>query len=232
MKKNLLKVSLLTISLSIMGISAFAQPASAPTPTYPADDVMAVFCGGNTYARHNWWNPGKWGSSVVWSTYIYNDNAGPLKLDNFGWMGVEFVGAGGSWNVSAMDYLHIDIWTTNVTDFGLEIGGGTLWDCTPLKTGEWNSFDIPITELLGGTLSLTNVEIMKFAAETSIPGTVYLDNIYFYKGISSGISKLAANDGLTITGYYSILGAKLPAAPASGVFLVKYSNGKTVKFVK
>jgi len=41
-----------------------------------------------------------------------------------------------------------------------------------------------------------------------------------------------AADGSTVVGYFSILGAKLSQEPASGLFLVKYSNGKTVKVVK
>jgi len=49
--------------------------------------------------------------------------------------------------------------------------------------------------------------------------------------IEDGIYDLAA-DGSTVTGYYSILGAKLSAEPANGVFIVKYSNGKAVKVVK
>ncbi|MDR0874013.1 MAG: hypothetical protein LBN27_11205 [Prevotellaceae bacterium] len=47
----------------------------------------------------------------------------------------------------------------------------------------------------------------------------------------TGIYDTAA-DGATVTGYYSILGAKLSQEPASGVFIVKYSNGKSVKVVK
>ena len=46
-----------------------------------------------------------------------------------------------------------------------------------------------------------------------------------------GINDLAA-DGSAVTGYFSILGAKLSEEPASGVFIVKYANGTAVKVVK
>ncbi len=39
-------------------------------------------------------------------------------------------------------------------------------------------------------------------------------------------------DDATVAGYYSIMGAKLSAEPASGVFIVKYANGKAIKVVK
>ena len=43
---------------------------------------------------------------------------------------------------------------------------------------------------------------------------------------------IAAEQEADIVGYYSILGAQLAGEPASGIYLVKFSNGKTVKLVK
>ena len=46
-----------------------------------------------------------------------------------------------------------------------------------------------------------------------------------------GIGDVIAN-GKTIVGYYSILGVKLNDAPASGIFIEKYSDGTSAKIVK
>ncbi|MDR0871882.1 MAG: hypothetical protein LBN27_00240 [Prevotellaceae bacterium] len=52
-------------------------------------------------------------------------------------------------------------------------------------------------------------------------------------GTTVGIADVIADEaGAEVVGYYSILGAKLPGEPASGIYLVKLSNGKTVKLVK
>ena len=59
----------------------------------------------------------------------------------------------------------------------------------------------------------------------------YAGSIPFTAAPVLGINDLAADDS-AVTGYYSILGAKLSAEPASGIFIVKYANGKAVKVVK
>jgi len=47
----------------------------------------------------------------------------------------------------------------------------------------------------------------------------------------SGIYDVA-DDGAVAVAYYNLLGQKLNEEPASGMFIVKYSNGKTVKVLK
>ena len=54
-----------------------------------------------------------------------------------------------------------------------------------------------------------------------------------WQGINVGIADVIADEqGADVVGYFSILGAKLPGEPASGIYLVKLSNGKTLKLVK
>ena len=49
----------------------------------------------------------------------------------------------------------------------------------------------------------------------------------------NGFADAIANEqNAEVVGFYSILGAKLAGEPASGIYLVKFSNGKTVKLVK
>ena len=47
----------------------------------------------------------------------------------------------------------------------------------------------------------------------------------------TGINDVATGSA-TIIAYYSILGQKLPKEPESGVYIIMYNNGKTVKIVK
>jgi uncharacterized repeat protein (TIGR02543 family) len=48
---------------------------------------------------------------------------------------------------------------------------------------------------------------------------------------TTGIGDVLA-DGRTITGYYSIMGVKLPDEPARGVYIVTYDNGTAEKRIK
>lgn len=46
----------------------------------------------------------------------------------------------------------------------------------------------------------------------------------------TGINEVS--ETITITGYYSITGKKLDTAPGSGIYIIKYDNGKAEKVVK
>ena len=51
-------------------------------------------------------------------------------------------------------------------------------------------------------------------------------------GTTVGIAETAAIVDAVPVAYYSILGAQLSAEPASGIYIIKYSDGKSVKVVK
>jgi len=55
--------------------------------------------------------------------------------------------------------------------------------------------------------------------------------VTFNGSLATGIYNTAA-DGSKAVAYYSITGKKLATEPANGMFIVKYSNGKSVKVVK
>jgi len=50
---------------------------------------------------------------------------------------------------------------------------------------------------------------------------------------ATGIADVfAAEEGAEIVGYYNLVGQKLANEPAKGIFIVKFSNGKTIKMAK
>ena len=154
------------------------QPTTAaPTPTAAAENVISVFS--DAYTTASWYNMEDWGQTTTHST-IKIAGVNTLKLETFNYQGFTFAGAGGNLDVSGMDYLHIDVWTPNLTSFKITIGGATV-TCTPVNIDQWNSYDIPIADLAGG--DLTSVAIMEVYGTAAVPAesTAYLENIYFYK---------------------------------------------------
>ena len=228
----------------------------APTPTIPAANVMSMFS--SAYTTYNWFNPGtSWGSATQVST-VSIQGTPTWMFSKFDYQGFEFVGAGGTWDVSGMNHLHLDVWSPNLTNIQVNIGGAD-YTCTPLTPSEWNSFDIPITALVGSTtLDLTDIQIIKFTADgpSTAENLAYLDNVYFYTDMTSipnisagnavvvgGQSSISATfDGAATVAVYSVQGVLIKKTNAqsafeignlpSGIYLVKINNSVYKAVVK
>ena len=150
---------------------------SAPTPTKAIADVISVY--GNVYHSSNIFtdlNP-QWGQGTQVSEYAVSLEDNILKYANLNYQGMLLA----TTDVSSMEYLHLDFYTIDATalDFYL-IGGGTeilynLVGSSEFELGKWVSVDIPLTHFAGVDLSAL------IQTKTVGNGTVYLDNIYFWK---------------------------------------------------
>jgi len=147
----------------------------APTPTLPQSEVISVFSDAYTNIPGTNLNPG-WGQSTVFELVaIQGDTV--MKYGNLNYQGIEL---GSSQNLTAagMQYLHLDFWTPNSTDFGVFlISPGPVEArvslVPPGGLETWVSRDIPLTDFTG--VDLSDVFQMKFDGN----GTIYVDNIYF-----------------------------------------------------
>jgi len=106
-------------------------------------------------------------------------------------------------DASAMEYFHFDVWSTNVTTFktkfvdfnGTGYNGGSdniefEVENTITEEGKWMSFDIPLTDFEGVPFSDINQMVI-----SAVPvGTVFLDNMYFWKEPSVTVSALLHDD--------------------------------------
>ena len=104
-------------------------------------------------------------------------------------------------DVSGMDHFHLDIWTPddssnfqvklqdagadgkNVT-FTAGIATLTASSTPPLATGSWLSYDLSLSSAFPGLTTFKNMGTIVLQAPNG--GTVYVDNLYFYKGSASG----------------------------------------------
>ena len=174
--------------------TATEPTAAAPTPpARDASDVISIFSDAYSNISGINLNP-DWGQTTqVSEVDIGGDNT--LRYANFNYQGTDF--SGNAQDVSGMQYFHVDMWTADATDVQVTPINGSgspaefLVGLTPITAGQWVSYDIPLTDFTASGMSLDQVIQMKFDGQAgTTPSNIYLDNIYFYKGSSSGSTSI------------------------------------------
>ena len=152
---------------------------SAPTPPSRADgDVISIFSDSYTDIENSDFFP-NWGQSTVYTAYDLNGDA-IIQYSNLNYQGINI---GSSVDASSMETLHIDIWTPDATTidiYPLPNGVQPADERFVTKTlvpNEWNSFDIPMEDFTSQGLPVNDLLQFKFVGS----GTVFIDNLYFYK---------------------------------------------------
>ena len=189
-------------------VTAIEAPVvSAPTP--PArqpDDVISIFSAAYDDVEGTDYFP-DWGQGGQGSSWAMFDLAGDelLQYVNLSYQGIALA-EGTTVDVSAMEYLHVDVWTTNaVTDIETNLinnAGGTVTQTPisqPLLAGEWTSLDIPISDYTDQGQVVSEIFQLMFVGEPWAAGTVFIDNIYFYKESTD-----AFDDGLLVNGDFEL----------------------------
>lgn len=200
-------------SLMLLMLAAFfaqAQPTNnAPTPPMRnASDVISIY--GDSYSNIGMvnYNP-FWGQSGSVNT-SFDPGTGNLVMayTNFNYQGTGF--EANPQNASAMEFIHIDVWTSNATVLKFSpidnsgMGPGEVLVDVPLVANGWSSVDLPKSAFTG--MSWNNVFQMKFDCQAGVsPSDIYLDNIYFWKnatasGTDATLSTLMVN-GAPLPGF-------------------------------
>jgi hypothetical protein len=204
------KITILLLLLT--AYFGYAQPTTNPAaPTNDATDVISVY--GDTYTNvatnydPNW---GQSGFGQVNTEYDPGTGEFLLAYPNFNYQGTELTAQ----NASAMEFLHVDIWTSadpGATDIQVSpinngTGPGEVLVSIAYTSGTWTSVDIPKSAFAGMTWD--NVFQMKFAANgpgSTVPVDIYLDNIYFWKNAADPTTDATLSDlqvdGATIPGF-------------------------------
>lgn len=156
-----------------------APIASAATPPSRADeDVISIFSDAYTDIEGTDFYP-NWGQSTIYTEFDIDGNA-IIQYSNLNYQGIDI---GESVDASAMETLHIDIWTPDATSIdifplpnGIQPEDERFVTIT-LVPNEWNSVDIPLEDFTSQGLAINDLLQFKFVGS----GTVFLDNIYFYR---------------------------------------------------
>lgn len=181
-------------SLTLNSLGAFTP---APTPTQLAANVLSIFSDTYTNVPVEYYN-GYWApyQTTQGQADININGNNVIKYSQFNFVGIQF--AQPTLNATDMTHLHIDVKVQNTTgarnsfklainDFGGDgvFGGGndTGYNLTitnsNLPSGNWVSFDLPLSSFTG----LTNrAHLAQIVLETASGITdLLVDNIYFYK---------------------------------------------------
>jgi len=170
-------------------VTAIVQPlTSAPAQPARADsDVISIFSSAyNDVAGTNYfpdWGQGSQGSS--WAMFDLNGDQ-MLQYINLSYQGIALAD-GTSVDVSGMEFLHLDVWTADVvTDIETSlINGPAAATEAPvtrsLTADSWTTIEIPISEYVNQGLTVNEIFQLKFVGTPWAAGTVFIDNIYFYK---------------------------------------------------
>lgn len=176
-------------------VTAIEAPiASAPTPSpRPENDVISIFSSvyndvANTNYFPDW---GQGGQGSAWAMFDL-DGDEMLQYINLSYQGIALED-GTSVDVSQMEYIHLDVWTAEVvTDIETSLinnASGVVTEApvtTALTPNSWTSIDIPISEYTDQGLTVTEIFQLKFVGTPWASGTVFIDNIYFWRE-STGI---------------------------------------------
>ena len=184
------------VSTSTITVSFTIDPTptvAAPTPSQDAADVISVYSDAYTAIGNVDVNPAWSQATAVTGIDIAENNT--LEYANLNYQGTTF----DSTDVSAMDNLHVDVYTlgsTEVLNFWLISpgeGNEVAYSIASQVNGNqnaWTSIDIPMTNY--ASLDLT--QAIQFKVDGLTSGSIYLDNMYFWKEASGGSLGVIDND--------------------------------------
>ena len=189
--------------------SATDPATAAPTPpARNAADVVSLFSDAYADVTVDTWRT-VWSNADLDESFVVGGSANKLYT-NLDFVGIEFVSP--NVDASAMTHLHLDVWTPDAVSGGevfrvklvqfgapnteFEIAFSSV--TTPaLATGSWVSLDIPLADFTGlsGTDNLGQMILSGTLGGGIGTGTVYVDNVYFYKppGGGGGSPELTTN---------------------------------------
>lgn len=184
-------------------VTAIVQPIeSAPAPPTRFDgDVISVFSGAYTNIAGVDYFPdwGQAGQGSSWAMFDLNGDE-MLQYINLSYQGIQFAA---SEDVTGMEFIHLDVWTSDVTRMETSLISATngekpVW--SDLTADQWTSIDIPISAFTDQGLTVADIHQLKFVGDPWAGGTVFIDNIYFWKepAPASGLEgswKLAPEEG-------------------------------------
>ncbi len=185
MKKILLSV----LSICCIAATSFAQPATNPDPLpalTPAQ-VISIYSD-NFYSDLSGvnFNP-NWGQSGFGGATTFTLSGNQMRhYPNMNYQGIDIKnnGANPAQNVSSLETLQLDVWSSNCTSLDIFLvtdANGERLINRPLTLNTWNRIQIPLSSYAALGIPLTAIKEFKFVTVTPGGGAnIYVDNIFFY----------------------------------------------------
>lgn len=189
------------VEAKVLQQPTIAAPAQ---PTREVGDVISLFCSKYTNVENTNFNP-DWGQSGQGSGFAEFDLKGDkmLQYTSVSYQGIQLAK---EVDLSQMEYLHMDIWTADMPKLETSListSSGEKPVVSELTADGWTSIDIPLSEFTKQGLTIADIHQLKFVSanwlkETKAGGTIFIDNLYFYKKGSSS----TFDDGLLTNGNF------------------------------
>jgi len=161
-------------NFKVTSVPACCPITAAPTPTNDSSDVISVYSDAYTDIVGTDFNP-NWGQSTVVDQTVKIQGNNTIKYSNLNYQGIALAGSN---DVSAMDYLHVDIWSKSSTAlklFAISSGPVEVSYTVAVPTTGWLSLDIPLSAF--GAVNMADLIQFKFDGN----GEFWMDNLFFYK---------------------------------------------------
>lgn len=186
-------------SVTVTSTGAAVRPATpAPAPVQEAGDVISIYSDAYDDVIVDFYN-GFWEFSSTLDDRFMIGTDEMIRYNMLNFVGIQFTQP--TIDVTDMTHFHIDIWTPEDTalpntfkvllvDLGpdgtFDGGDNTSHELTftapTLQSEQWVSLDIPLSDFTGLT-TRSNLAQIVLSGELS---TVYVDNMYFYRGEVTG----------------------------------------------
>ena len=140
-----------------------------------AADVISIFSDAYTDVADTDFNP-NWGQATIYSAFDLNGDA-IIQYNNLNYQGIQI---GATQDVSTMEFLHLDVWTADALEIDtylISLSSGEKAIKSALTKDKWTSITIPVSDFTDQGLTVEDIHQFKFVGG----GTVFIDNIYFYK---------------------------------------------------
>ena len=163
-------------------VIALQQPTTAAPqpPIRKAQEVVSLFSGRYTNVADTDFNP-NWGQATAYNLFKLGTDE-ILQYAHLNYQGIQFAR---EINLSAMDFLHLDVWTADATALDIYLiskstgADGEKFIKKTLTADKWTSIDIPLTDYTKQGFVITDVHQIKLVGQ----GTVFIDNLYFLQKI-------------------------------------------------
>lgn len=193
---------------------------SAPTPpNRQAADVISIYGSKYTNVAGTNYFPdwGQAGQGSSWTEFDLNGDK-ILNYIKLSYQGIALAD-GTTIDVSGMEFIHMDVWTADLQKIETSLISKTNGEKPVVKdltANQWTSIDIPISAFTSQGLTVADIFQLKFVGTPWAGGSVFIDNIYFYKTPSALIEMPIDFESTTLTYPWAGFGAAdfgaIPAA--------------------
>jgi len=161
---------------------------AAPTPTDPEANVISLFSDAYTDVPVDTWRTPWSFTNTVLNDITVDGNATKEYVD-LGFVGIETIA--NQIDASGMTHFRMDTWSSTYTSFNIKLvdagADGVVGNADDTDhelsfsnpaTGEWVSWDIPLSDFTGLTTT-SNMAQLVLVAQPFGSTKVYVDNVYF-----------------------------------------------------